>query len=449
MYYNTIVHATKLTIPILRGGTERSITAMGQILTGLENRLRVVVTPMPAAQSASLCIFAAAGSRYEEQRVNGISHYVEHMLFKGTKKRPRAPLLAEAIEGAGGRMNAFTSKELTCYVAKVPWEKIELALDVLSDMIQAPLLAPEEVDRERSVILEEIKREHDSPGAWVGELLSQATYGDQPLGWNIAGSEESVNRIQHEDLTSYLNARYGSNNLIVSIAGRVDPEEMVALTRRYLLEREPREASAFWPFTAKGEGRSVLVETRPIAQAHLALGVQAFSYQDPERYVVTVLTTLLGGGMSSRLFQEVRERRGLAYSVGCGVSRHHDTGLLTAHAGVAAGNVVETCRIILQEFAKLTQEPVGAEELTKTKDYTIGSFRLGLEDTMSVARRAGENLLTLGQIEEVDAVIEHFRAVSADDLLRVARRLFSGGPKGVAVVGPQDDGEQLRELLAP
>lgn len=422
---------------------------MDQIITELENRLRVVVTPVSHAQSASVCIFVGTGSRHEEQRVNGISHYVEHMLFKGTKKRPHAAILAEAIEGAGGHMNAFTSKEETCYVAKVPWEKLGLALDILADMVDAPLLAPEEVDRERSVILEEIKREHDSPGAWVGELLSQATYGDQPLGWNIAGDEKTVNQIQPEDLAGYLDARYGSNNLIVSIAGRVDPDEVVDSTRRYLVERKPREVSPYLPFRANGERPSILVETRPIAQAHLALAVYAFSHQEPDRYALTVLTSLLGRGMSSRLFQEVRERRGLAYSVGCGVARYHDTGLLTAYAGVAADNVMETSRVILQEFNKLTQELVGSDELIKAKDYTIGSFRLGLEDTMSLARRAGESLLTLGQIEEVESVVGHYQAVSAEDLLRVARRLFGVRLASVAVVGPQDNQGQLKELLAP
>ena len=412
-----------------------------------DNGLRVATATIPEAQSASVTIYVGTGSRYEEQRINGISHYLEHMLFKGTKQRPRADLIAEAIEGAGGRTNASTGQEVTSYVARVPYDKMGLALEVLADMVNEPLLEDEEVERERNVIYEEIKRSKDSPGAWVWRLLSLAVYGDQPMGWEIAGTQESVGNVSRQDLVQYMGAWYAPNNIVLSVAGRVSHQEVVKRADALFQERRPVPIGGYSPVGPRNDPSAVIVETRPISQANLAMGLRAFNRHDPDRYALTVLTNLLGRGMSSRLFREVRERRGLAYSVGCQATRYHDTGLFTAFAGVDPANVAEAARVIVGELKKLVDEPVATEELVKAQDYTIGNFRLDLEDTMSVARWVGSNLLTLGRVQEVEDVVECYRAVTVADLQRVAGRIFTPKEMSIALTGPNDETEAMTRIL--
>lgn len=414
----------------------------------LRNGVRVATTEMLGAQSVSVNIFVGTGSRYEAKRINGSSHYLEHMLFKGTHKRPQAILISEAIEGAGGRTNAYTSHEVTCYLAKVPYEKVALALDVISDMVNDPLLAEEEVERERKVVIEEIRRTWDHPAAWVGELLYQAVFGDQPMGWDVAGTEETVNGISRQDLADYVATWYVPNNLVVSVAGNVRHQQVEELAEQFCGGRTPAELTAYPPAEPRRTGAPIIVETRQITQANLALAVRGLARKDPDRYVLSVFSNLLGAGMSSRLFKEVRERRGLAYSVGCGTARYLDTGLLTASAGVSPENVVEATEVILGEFQKLVREPVEEEELTKSRDYSVGTFRLGLEDTMSVARWVGENLITTGEVQQVEDVVASLRSVTADDLQRMARRLFVKNELSIALTGPNDETERLKELAA-
>ncbi len=421
---------------------------MNTKISSLPNGLRVVTTEMPAAQSVSVNIFVGTGSRYENKHTNGAAHYLEHMLFKGTNKRPTAMLISEAIEGAGGRTNAFTTHEVTCFLAKVPFEKSDLALDVISDMVLDALLDPEEVERERHVVIEEIRRSWDNPGAWAGELAYQAIFGDQPLGWDVAGTEDTVNGISRQDLVDYVSTWYVPNNEVVSVAGNVKHERVVELMEKAYANAKPHEVSTFQPVKPRGEGAPIKVETRKITQATLVMNLLAPGRKDPERYILTVLSNLLGSGMSSRLFKEVRERRGLAYSVGCGVSRFYDIGLMSASAGVSPEKVVETAKVILDEFQKLVDEPVGDEELTKARDYSVGSFRLGLEDTMSVARYAGDQLLALGEIKDVDFIAGQLAVVTSEDIQRMARRLFENNEVAMAMTGPNDETEALTKLIA-
>lgn len=415
-------------------------------VTSLENGLRLVTSPMPHAQSVSVCIFVGTGSRYEEKRTNGVSHYLEHMLFKGTQRRPNATIISEAIEGAGGRTNAYTGHEITCYLAKVPFEKAGLALDVLSDMVNNPLLAEEEIDRERRVVLEEIRRTKDNPGAWAGELLAESAYGNHPLGWSVAGTEESVGELTRQDLMDYTAAWYVSNNIVVSVAGNVRHEDVLPWVEEAFRGRERAELGNFLGAGPRGGDRAIISETRPISQANLGMALRALPRNDPRRYALTIMVNLLGRGMSSRLFREVRERRGLAYSVGCSSIRYHDTGLLVASAGVSPDKVAETARVILEEFKKLKEEAVGDEEMTKVKDYSTGEFRLGLEDSMSVSRWVGENLLTMGEVQTVEDVIAQLKAVTAGDILEVAGLVFSSESLSMALTGPNDETEALSAL---
>ena len=420
---------------------------IGPEISELESGMRVVTTPVPTAQSVSVNLFVGAGSRGEDERTKGLAHFVEHMLFKGTPSRPTAIDIAEAIEGAGGMLNAYTSKEFTCYWNHVPFDRLDVGVDVLADMLSHPLLDAAEIDRERSVVQQEIKRGKDQPGAWVGELLGQALFGDHPMGWSTAGTEETVAALERPDFADWLGIRCSPPNLVLSVAGNTSHEAVMALAARHF----PRANGGTPPQVLAVDGRlparRAIADSRPIAQANLALGLPALSRSDPERFPLMVLNALLGRGMSSRLFKEVRERRGLAYSVGSSVSRHSDTGMLAVSAGVSPENLAEAVRVILAELEKLVQEPVGDEEMTKARDYTIGSFRLSLETSMALGQRAGENLLTMGEIEPVESVVEKIAAVDAEDVLRVARRVLVPGRTALAVVGPDVSEDALLPLL--
>jgi predicted Zn-dependent peptidase len=417
-------------------------------ISELANGLRVVTTPIATAQSVSLNLFIGAGSRAEERGSQGLAHFLEHMVFKGSERRPTAMAIAEAIEGAGGVLNAYTSKEVTCFWNHLPFEKLELALDVLADMILHPLLDSQELERERLVVQQEIRRNRDQPGVWVSELLTQAFFGDQPLGWSTAGKEETVATIQRQDFLDYMDAWYVPANVVLSVAGNVGHEEVVALSRRYFEDQPSRPSPSFLPVDSALPAQRVAVESRPISQANLAMALPALARKDPDRYALMIFNSLLGRGMSSRLFREVRERRGLAYSVGSAVSRYHDTGALVINAGVAPQNLKEAAQVIVGELRKLLEEPVGDDEMTRVRDYTVGNFRLSLETPMALGQLTGDLLLTMGEIEPVESVVEKLRAITADDLLRVAGRIVQAGKLVLAVVGPDVQSEELAELLA-
>jgi predicted Zn-dependent peptidase len=416
-------------------------------ISTLSNGLRVVTTPVPTSQAASINIFIGVGSRGESRRVNGVSHFLEHMLFKGTDRRPDAITIAEAIEGAGGVLNAYTSKELTCYWNQVPYDMLGVAMDVVCDMVLNSKLEGEEVERERTVVQQEIRRGHDQPGAWAGELLSRAVYGDQPVGWSIAGTLETVQGLTRTDMVEHIATWYTPGNSVLSVAGNVHHEEVVDLAERNLAAWQGSTPPAIEPARGGIPADNVQVDVRDITQCNVAIGLRAIPRNDPDRYPLTILNNILGRGMSSRLFKEVRERRGLAYSVGSSVSRHLDTGTMSVSMGVTAENMHEAITVSLGELRRLVDEPAPEEELTKARDYAAGSFRLGLESAMSLGQRAGESLLMLGEIEPVDEVVASLKAVTAEDVQRVARRLFRSDNLALAVVGPQADPEALRSLL--
>jgi len=422
------------------------MTTTWQIDT-LDNGLRIVTTPMPTAQSVNVCIFVGVGSRMEERRTNGICHYLEHMLFKGSKKRPTALDISQAIEGAGGGLNAFTNKEFTGYWAHLPFDRLDLAVDVLADMVRNPLLDGVEIDRERTVVQQEIRRAHDQPAAWASELLSRACYGDQPVGWPVAGTEETVEAIRRDDFVAHMAAWYVPENTVVAVAGNTTPQQVTALIEQRMIDAERRPIPSFVAATPGLPAERVQVEARDTDQSNLFFGLRAISRKDPDRYPLTILNSLLGRGMSSRLFKEVRERRGLAYSVGSSVSRHHDTGVLAVSAGVSPEKAEEAGKVILEEVFKLVDETVPEDELTRARDFTIGNFRLSLESTMALTQWTGENLITMGEIEGIDEVVSNLAAVTAEDVQRVARRLFTRDNVAMSLVGPKADARLLEKTL--
>ena len=419
----------------------------GWQLTTLDNGFRVLTTSVPTAQSAAAAFFVRVGSRNEDPRTNGLSHYIEHMLFKGTTERPHATQISQAIEGAGGSLNAYTTKELTCYWNNLPYERAQTGLEVLADMVQHSLLETEEIDRERTVVQQEIKRAHDNPGSFVGELLGRAVYGDQPIGWPVAGSVETVEEMHRPDFTEHMTAYYTCENSVLSVSGNVDHEEVVGWASAAFADL-PQGAPPKPPASEQDRPEAYIqLDPRELEQTNVALSMHGMARRDPDRYAFDIMNTALGRGMSSRLFQEVRERRGLAYSVSAGGARYSDTGSLTVSAGVTREHQEEAIEVILAELRKLVDEPMGDEELQRTKDYAAGSFRLALETPMSLGQRYGNQLLMDGEIEPPDETVAALRAVTAEDVQQVAKRVIGPGRFSIAVVGPTADADRLDTLL--
>jgi predicted Zn-dependent peptidase len=407
----------------------------------LPNGLRVVTTPIPTTQ-------VGVGSRSEPKRLNGITHFLEHLVFKGTEKRPDALMIAQAIEGAGGTLNAYTNKEFTCYWNIVPFNHFETALDVAADMLRNSKLEQEEIDRERTVVQQELKRNHDNPQAWAGRLIGGAVYGDQPTGWDVGGTVELVGNMQRPDFVEHIAAWYHPQNIVLSVAGNVSHDRVMELGDRFLGDMPPQPVPGYTPHDPSVAGPRVVFESREVDQCSLYLGLPIFGRTDPDRFKLRILNDVLGAGMSSRLFREVRERRGLAYSVGSGYGYLADAGSFTVSAGVDREKVAETVKVCLEEMFRLRDVLVPEDELRLAKDHAIGRFRLSLETAHSLGQRHGELLLTKGAIETIDEAAAQMEAVTADDVRDVAARLLDEGKTHCSVVGPNIDEDEILKALA-
>lgn len=416
-------------------------------ISTLPNGLRVLTVSVPTSQAASVAFFVGVGSRGETPRTNGLSHYIEHMLFKGTTRRPTAPEISQTIEGSGGQLNAYTTRELTCYWNSLPFEAAEVGIDVVADMLQHALLDQAEIDRERTVVQQEIRRSHDSPAAWVGELIGRATFGDQPVGWPVAGSLETVGEMQRSDFLDFMGAHYSTQNAVFGVAGNITHEAVLESARRHFTALPTMAVPQAPPAQSGLPAERVIVEERELEQTNLALSMQSFGRRDPQRHALDVLNAVLGRGMSSRLFKEVRERRGLAYSVGSSTSRLTDIGTLTVSAGVTRDHQEEALRVIVEELNRLVTEPVPADELQRSIDYVAGSLRLSQETAMSQGQRHANQLLQDGVLESIDEQVTATRAVTAADVQAVAQRVIGPREFALAVVGPSASADTLDNLL--
>jgi len=413
----------------------------------LPGGLRLITTVVPTAQSVASALYVRVGSRDENPRTNGLSHYIEHMLFKGTERRPTAPEISEAIEGAGGGLNAFTTKEMTCFWNNLPFERVDRGLEVLGDMVQHSLLAAEEIERERTVVQQEIRRAHDQPGSYVGELLSKVTWGDQPIGWPVAGSIETVGAMQRDDFVAHMDAFYTASNCVLSVAGNIDVTQVREIAAREFAALPSGQAPPQADARATRPEEYIAIEERELEQTNLALSAPGLPRRDPDRFALDIMNTALGRGMSSRLFQEVRERRGLAYSVSSGATRHRDVGSVSVSAGVTRAHQEEALQVIIAELARIADEAMSDEELERTKEFSVGSFRLSLETPMALGQRRGAQLLLDGEIEPPEVTVAGLRAVTVEDVQRVARRVFGGRRHSLAVVGPSANADRLDAIL--
>ena len=334
-------------------------------LSTLDNGVRVATVSMPTTLSVSLALFLGVGSRYEGEEESGISHFIEHMGFKGTKNRPSLQEIAEAIEGVGGLMNAGTGPEYTVYWMKVPRPHLDLALDVLMDMLRNPLFDPSEMEKERRVIIEELHMVHDMPDEWVGVLFHRTMWPNHPLGRDTGGNEDTVRGLTREDILRFCASSYLPHQLVVGVAGDVEHREVTEKVAGYLRDWDAGETLQYAPATPLPVGPHVNVEARDTQQAHLALGVRGLSRRSPNRYTASMLSVILGQGMSSRLSLEIRERLGLAYSVGCFSSHLTDTGAIMVSAGVAPENGPRAIQAILGELKRVQDEPIPVSEANR------------------------------------------------------------------------------------
>ena len=408
----------------------------------LPGGLRIVTESLPAVRSAAIGIWASVGSRDEDLDHAGATHYLEHLLFKGTSKRTALEISA-AMDAVGGELNAFTGKEYTCYYARVLDADLPLAIDVLADMVTGSLLEPKDVDAERGVILEEIAMNEDEPSDTVHEAFAAQLFGDTPLGRPILGTVASINEITRDQIADHYAARYTPPDLVVAIAGNVDHDVATQQIREAFGGALSADAAPTPPRLAAADrglaaGTGVRLVPRSIEQANLVLGCAGMSRTDEGRFALGVLNAALGGGMSSRLFQEVREKRGLAYSVYSFASQHCDSGMWATYIGCLPAKADEVLAICQEEIGKVISGGLTDAELDRGKGQLRGSLVLGLEDPSSRMSRLGKSELVYSRLEPVDEILASIEAVTHDDVRRVAAEIL-GRPKVLAVVGPFDD----------
>jgi predicted Zn-dependent peptidase len=420
--------------------------------TVLPGGLRVITEAMPGVRSASLGVWVGVGSRDEAPTLAGASHFLEHLLFKGTPNRT-ALEISEALDAVGGEMNAFTAKEYTCFHARVIDADLALAVETLADMVTSSQLASVDVESERGVILEEIAMNDDDPDDVVHNLIASRVWGDSPLGRPIAGQPDSIRTLTRSQIAGYYRRRYRADAIVVAVAGNIVHRDVVRLVRRafgadgFLADdmvhpRAPRRGGASAPF---GLGASVV--TRPTEQANLVLGLPGLRRGDERRHAAGVLNAALGGGMSSRLFQEVREKRGLAYSVYSYASNYADTGMLGVYAGCAPAKVDDVLALVREQLVHVAETGISAAELERGKGQLRGSVVLGLEDSGSRMSRIGKADLLHGELPSIDAVLARIDAVDLDDVRTLAADLLAATP-ALAIVGPFDDAARFAGAVA-
>jgi predicted Zn-dependent peptidase len=422
-----------------------AIAATGHTLEVLTGGARLVTAPLRERNSVSIALMFKVGSRYEAPEVAGVSHFVEHMVFKGSQGFPTAMAIAEAIEGIGGDLNAATDKELTMYWARVAGDQLETAINVLTDIVQRPLLDPDEAEKEREVILEELRMYLDSPADHVHTVFEEILWPSHPLGIDIAGTPESVGAITIETMRSHLRRHYLASDLLVAVAGNVDHVRVRDHLER-ALALPAMEAPSFSPSPALQSGAVRLLD-RPTEQAHLVVGARSVSYSDPDRYAVDLMTTILGGGMSSRLFQEIRERLGLAYDIHAFTGRLADSGSAGAYIGTEPAKAEDALGAVMKELHKLCTELVAEDELERAKNYIKGRLLLRLESTGAMATYLGEQHILTGEILEPAEVIAEIDAVTRDDVRRAASQTYAEQPLVLAAIAPNKDERRLGELI--
>lgn len=410
----------------------------------LDNGLRVITSTMSHSRSVCVAVLVGTGSCYETREQAGISHFAEHLFFKGTQRRPTSREITQDIEGVGGMINAGTDKEITIYWCKVASPHFAIALDVLSDLLLNSRFDSKDIDKERQVIMEEIKMNLDTPQQRVNALIDELLWPDQPLGREVIGYKETVSSLAREQLLGYLASRYVANNVVLTVAGNIQHEEAMAQIKPLFGKLADGKLVDGYAADDEQTQARLRIEPKEIEQAHICLAVHGFSRSHPQRFAVDLLNTVLGGGMSSRLFLEIRERRSLAYDIHSYTEHFLNSGSFGIYAGVDPNKAQTAVVAILEELAKIRQG-IAPSELTRAKELSKGRLYLRFEDTQSVALWYGSQEILLQQILDIDDVVSIVDAINADQLQEVAQEILTDGGLNLAVTGPVKEGGPIAE----
>ncbi len=413
----------------------------------LKNGLRIITVAQKNTQAVTILVLVGTGSKYEERKINGISHFLEHMYFKGTKKRPSTLAIAETLDRVGGIYNAFTGQEFTGYFAKVAASHFELALDWVSDIFLNSLLPAKEIEKEKGVIIEEINMYYDHPMSYIGVLWPKLLYGDQPAGWEITGKKENIAKMTREQLLNYMKNQYVASNTIVAVAGNINEKKTISQVKKYFAKIGTKKPKGKAQVFEKQARPQLLLEFRKTDQTHIALGVRGYNLFHPQRYAQEILGVILGGMMSSRLFEEIRTKMGIAYYIRTEVEANPDTGYLVTLAGIDNKKVEGGIKSILKEYKAISRNGVFKKELQKAKDYLKGKMILELEPSDAQASfYAGQELLEK-KILTPKEIFRKIDQVSQSDIIKVARNVFRPERLNLALIGPFQDKSKFEKIL--
>jgi len=413
----------------------------------LLNGLRIITVPVKNTKAVTVLVLVGAGSKYERKEINGISHFLEHMFFKGTKKRPSTLKIAETLDKVGGVYNASTSKEFTGYFAKVGSEHLDLALDWVSDIFLNSKIESRELEKEKGVIIEELNMYLDTPVKYIGDLWEELLYKDQPAGWRIIGEKENILRFKRKDFLNYLKNHYSALNTVVCVAGNFEQKNILPKVKKYFKKIRKRVPVGKIEVKEIQESPAHLLHFKKTDQTHLCLGVRGYNLFSPERYAQQLLSTILGGNMSSRLFIKIRERRGLAYYIQTGSEFYTDSGYLVTQTGIPHKEVFKVVNLILEEYKNIRDKKVSKEELQKAKDYIKGNLILGLESSDALASFYAFQELLTGKILTLKEKFEMIDKVDREDVKNVAEELFQPKNLNLALIGPHKDAQSFKKIL--
>lgn len=415
--------------------------------TTLKNGLRIITVPMAGTQTATILLMVGVGARHESEQEAGVSHFIEHMLFKGTQKRPDTRAIAEELDAIGGESNAFTSKEKTGYYAKVDAKHFATAIDVICDMFLNSKIEEQEIKKERGSIIQELEMYEDRPSQKVWDVFYSLLYGKNSLGRDIIGYKKTIKAFSRQDLVSYMQRYYVANDTVLCLAGKFNEKKALAQIEEYFAKFAKGKKASFEKVVEKQKAPAVSAYFKKTDQTSLIIGNRAYDHNHPDRHALALLSVILGGNMSSRLFMEIREKRGLAYSVYTNVDTHHDSGYLVAKMGVAHKNLALATSLVWAEFTRLKTELVGEQELARAKEYLKGKAVMDLEASDEVAQFFGEQELVRGKIMTLEELFAKLEKVQAADIRRVAQDVFKAETLNLAVVGPHKD-LALKKMLS-
>lgn len=413
----------------------------------LESGLRLVVVPMESTRTATVLVMVSTGSKYETKEINGISHFLEHMMFKGTKKRPGKLDISMELDGIGAEYNAFTGKEYTGYYAKASVKKIDIVMDVIFDIYLNSKLNEEEINTERGVIIEELNMYRDMPQRYVSDLFERLLYGDQPAGWDIGGDKETILKLKRHEFVDYFNTHYIASKTVVAIAGNIDPEVIKNKVETYFKDIRQDKDFSKSAVVEKQDSPQILLHNKKTDQTHFILGVRAYDKFNEKKYPLGIMSVVLGGGMSSRLFSEVRDKRGLAYYIGAGGESYTDSGFFMVKAGVNNQKTKEALEVVVEELRKVKKEGITPKELQRAKDQIEGSVALGLEHSDSIAETYAESLIFHNKILTPEEELDKMKKVTLGQVLEVASEIFDNKRLNLSLIGPFEKEEEFRKLL--